>query len=415
MVKLFIFSLLAIVLALLVSLYIGFPADPGYLLVAFGNYTFETSLFALLVALVAIYLVVRLLIFVWHLINPGRLLRLGRGLNAQFKSKTRSNTVEGLLHLTRGSWDSSYKLLRKSLKDEESNVVNYLATAYAAHKAGDREGWIQYLNQAEKKYPAAHSTIDSLRARLLFRSNQLEQSLAVLEQMKKNSLNDQPLLQLLKEVYIKLEDWKGLTELLPLLEKNEVVGSDEIEQIRVRLFMEDLYGLARGETDVQDKLAVMQKRWRKAPSRFREQARVVRHYADLLLELEETEAAAKVLDQALSRHWSDDLVTFYGERDFNCSHQQLIQAESWLKERPKSSALLLTLARLCMRNELWGKAREYYEASIKIAPVAAAYGELGRLLRNLGEKRAGEEYLDKYDELTGTSLGNLPMPHIGAG
>ena len=40
MVKLYLFSLLAIVLALLVSLYLGFPGDPGYLLIAFGEHYF---------------------------------------------------------------------------------------------------------------------------------------------------------------------------------------------------------------------------------------------------------------------------------------------------------------------------------------------------------------------------------------
>ena len=44
MVRLFVFSLLIIVVALWVTFYLGFPADPGYLLIAFRNYTFETSL-----------------------------------------------------------------------------------------------------------------------------------------------------------------------------------------------------------------------------------------------------------------------------------------------------------------------------------------------------------------------------------
>ncbi|GIT63807.1 MAG: hypothetical protein Ct9H300mP22_2070 [Gammaproteobacteria bacterium] len=56
MIRLFVFSLLAIVVALSVTLYLGFPNDPGYLQIAFGNYTFETSLFALLVASGFLYL-----------------------------------------------------------------------------------------------------------------------------------------------------------------------------------------------------------------------------------------------------------------------------------------------------------------------------------------------------------------------
>ena len=62
MIRLFVFSLLAIVVALWFTLYLGFPGDPGYMLIAFGSYTFETSLFALLVAVIVLYLLARLLL-----------------------------------------------------------------------------------------------------------------------------------------------------------------------------------------------------------------------------------------------------------------------------------------------------------------------------------------------------------------
>ena len=70
------------------------------------------------------------------------------------------------------------------------------------------------------------------------------------------------------------------------------------------------------------------------------------------------------------------------------------------------SAIILSF----LGGTLWGKAREYYETSLKISPSAEAYGELGRLLKHLGETEAGESYLKNYDELVGTQLSNLPMP-----
>ena len=101
---------------------------------------------------------------------------------------------------------------------------------------------------------------------------------------------------------------------------------------------------------------------------------------------------------------------FYGEHDFSASPQQLLVAESWLMERPANSNLLLSLGRICMRNELWGTAKEYYEASIKITPCAEAYGELSRLLKHLGELEAREICLNNYGDLIGVKLPELPMP-----
>jgi len=55
--------------------------------------------------------------------------------------------------------------------------------------------------------------------------------------------------------------------------------------------------------------------------------------------------------------------------------------------------LLLAAARLCMRNELWGKARSYLEANLAIKPRPDAYELYGRLLEQLGEReRAADAF-----------------------
>lgn len=415
MIKLFIFSLIVIVLALLVTLYLGFPADPGYLLLAFGNYTFETSLFALIVALAIIYLLFRLLLLLWHSINPWYWIRYGRQIRDKRNAKARSRTVDGLLYLTRGNWQAAYKLLNGARNDADASVVNHLAAAYAAFEAGDKDAWSRLLNEAETRYPAARSTTNYLRAQLLFRSDQLEQCLAVLEKLRKTSVNDAQLLSMLKEVYVRLEAWDQLEELLPPLESQKLVDDVELDRIRVRLFMEHLYAAGKNSqasADPETAVAAMAKIWKKAPATYREDEKIVKHYMDLLCGVNAKAEAAKVLEHALSKHWSDTLVLRYGEKDYDCSAQQLLQAESWLKSRPASASLFLTLGRLAMRNELWGKAREYYEASIKVSPSAQAYGELGRLLKHLGDDRASAANLKKYGDMIGAGLPELPLPRV---
>lgn len=417
MIKLFLFSLTVIVLALLVTLYLGFPADPGYLLIAFGNYTFETSLFALIVALCVLYLLARLLLAIWHWLNPYYWIRYGRHLRDRRHARARSKSVDGLLYFARGSWQSAYNLLRDARNDADASVINHLAAAYAAYEMGDRNAWSRLLNEAESRYPAARSTVNYLRALLLFKSDQLEQCLAVLEQLRKTSLNDAQLLNLLKEVYVRLEAWEQLEELLPMLEKQGLVETDELERIKVRLFMERLYTMGKGsqaKSEPEEAVATLGKLWKKAPVKYKEDEKIVKHYTDLLCGLNARSVAAKVLEAALARRWSDALVLRYGEQDYGCSPQQLLVAEDWLKSRPANASLCLTLGRLAMRNELWGKAREYYEASIKIAPSAAAYGELGRLLKHLGDTRASEANLKKYGELIGAGLPDLPLPKAPA-
>ena len=412
MIKLYLFSLLSIVLALLVSLNLGFPGDPGYLLIAFGSTTFETSLFALLVAFIVLYVVIKLILIVLRWINPWHLIRFGRNYKENLRANSRSKTIEGLLYFTRGSWESSYNLLKKGMKDSDASVVNYLAAAYAAHQQENKEAWMNCLETAEEKYPAARSTINSLKAQLLFKSNQLEQCVAVLQQMKTSSLNDASLLQLLKEVYLKLNDWEQLEKLLPALEKNNVIDNEEVGLIRVRIFMENLYWTSNQRVDFSNAElgAQLEKAWKKGPAFYKQDERIVKHYVEILFKLDQKEQAGKAIEVALNKNWSDELIKRYGELDFGTPHQQLIIAESWIQGRPGNASLLVTLGRLAMRNELWGKAREYFDTSIEVAPQAEAHGELARLLKCLGEEQLADEHQAKFVQGIGGELPSLPLP-----
>ena len=412
MIKLYLFSLLSIVLALLVSLNLGFPGDPGYLLIAFGSTTFETSLFALLVAFIVLYVVIKLILIVLRWINPWHLIRFGRNYKENLRANSRSKTIEGLLYFTRGSWESSYNLLKKGMKDSDASVVNYLAAAYAAHQQENKEAWMNCLETAEEKYPAARSTINSLKAQLLFKSNQLEQCVAVLQQMKTRSLNDASLLQLLKEVYLKLNDWEQLEKLLPALEKNNVIDNEEAGLIRVRIFMENLYWTSNQRVDFSNAElgAQLEKAWKKGPAFYKQDERIVKHYVEILFKLDQKEQAGKAIEVALNKNWSDELIKRYGELDFGTPHRQLIIAESWIQGRPGNASLLVTLGRLAMRNELWGKAREYFDTSIEVAPQAEAHGELARLLKCLGEEQLADEHQAKFVQGIGGELPSLPMP-----
>ena len=412
MIKLYLFSLLSIVLALLVSLNLGFPGDPGYLLIAFGSTTFETSLFALLVAFIVLYVVIKLILIVLRWINPWHLIRFGRNYKENLRTNSRSKTIEGLLYFTRGSWESSYNLLKKGMKDSDASVVNYLAAAYAAHQQENKEAWMNCLETAEEKYPAARSTINSLKAQLLFKSNQLEQCVAVLQQMKTSSLNDASLLKLLKEVYLKLDDWEQLEKLLPALEKNNVIDNEEAGLIRVRIFMENLYWTSNQRVDFSNAElgAQLEKAWKKGPAFYKQDERIVKHYVEILFKLDQKEQAGKAIEVALNKNWSDELIKRYGELDFGTPHRQLIIAESWIQGRPGNASLLVTLGRLAMRNELWGKAREYFDTSIEVAPQAEAHGELARLLKCLGEEQLADEHQAKFVQGIGGELPSLPLP-----
>ena len=73
------------------------------------------------------------------------------------------------------------------------------------------------------------------------------------------------------------------------------------------------------------------------------------------------------------------------------------------------SAVLLAAARLCLRNELWGKARSYLETVISLRPTPEAYREYGALLTRLGESdAAAEAYRDGLGMVAGHGVPAIP-------
>ena len=69
-----------------------------------------------------------------------------------------------------------------------------------------------------------------------------------------------------------------------------------------------------------------------------------------------------------------------------------------MRERPGEAELLLTLGRLCVQRELWGKAQSYLEASLATRPTQAAHVALARLFERLGRQdEAGRHFRASAD------------------
>ena len=91
--------------------------------------------------------------------------------------------------------------------------------------------------------------------------------------------------------------------------------------------------------------------------------------------------------------------------------KQLKRAEGWLKDHGEDPDLLLAAARLCLRNELWGKARSYLETVISLRPSPEAYQEYGSLLNQMGEAGAAADAF--ADGLGMVAAKPLPaIPHL---
>jgi uncharacterized protein HemY len=113
------------------------------------------------------------------------------------------------------------------------------------------------------------------------------------------------------------------------------------------------------------------------PRHLQQDPQILEIYIKFLLKKGQYAEAEALLRKPLRKTGDPDLMKLYslcGE-----SPKALKFAEWLLKKNGPSAPLCLCLGRLCMAQQLWGKAKEYIEQSIAIHPTPNAYMTLGLL------------------------------------
>jgi uncharacterized protein HemY len=129
--------------------------------------------------------------------------------------------------------------------------------------------------------------------------------------------------------------------------------------------------------------------WDKIPRTLRQQPRLIYCYAQQLGSYPARVAeVSDLINKVLKKSWNADLVKLYELLVAENPVRQLGRAEYWLTLYPEQPILLLTLGRLAIKCQLWGKARHYLEESLKLDKNLEVCLEYGNLLQQLGDSTA---------------------------
>ena len=215
------------------------------------------------------------------------------------------------------------------------------------------------------------------QADLQLRHGQLEQALATLMHCRTIAPKHPHVIKLLLRIYKELQDWDKLYELLPLVRKNKLLNAED----QIILESSVYSALLSNASELSD----VKEYWSKIPKSVRANTDVLRQYVEKNLAYGENDEVVTLLHKHLAKHWDRDLVKLYGQAQASDKVKQLAWAEQWQQQYSDDHVLLDVLARLAVRNELWGKARAWFEASLGLVPTAASYRALGDLLEQLNE------------------------------
>ena len=373
-------------------------ADPGYVAINFRGYVIEMTvpvLAGLAVTLVLLAWLVRKII-----IAPRR---LGEAAGRYRSARSGQKLTKGLIAVAEGELARGEKLLGRAASTSDSPLFNYLQAARAAHLQGRDERRDEWLRLAYKDAPEAANAVLLTQAEFQMDRGQHEQALATLRQLEEDTKDHAQALALMGHLYYKLEDWKSLADILPRLRKNSQLQPGTLDKWTTRVHQQALDAAA--DVDVLDHA------WKQVARKLKGEVTLLEAYYRGLMRFGLHDRAEKELAAALKSEWRAPLVRLFGLVEATDTTKQLKKAEGWLRNRGEDPDLLLAAARLCLRNELWGKARSYLETVISLRPTPEAYQEYGALLTQMGEADAAA---DAYrDGLGMVAAKPLPaIPHI---
>ena len=359
--------------------------EPGYVLLGYGKTSIEMPLFdfviLLALLLLLLYLFVRMLLGVIN--SPAGLKRFTHRKQIR---KARKDLADGLLQMAEGNWTKAEKLVTGAARHSEAPVINYLVAAHAAQRQKSPQRRDEYLRQAIQTNNGADFAVGLAKAELQTHQKQYEEALATLKRLQTLSPKHPFVHKLLARLYYRMKDFDSLYQLLPKLRKGGKLLPEEIKSLELAT-ANALLTQAGAEGDL-DKLQAL---WKHLPKAARKEPSLSYVYARSLIRMREFSKAKRVIEQGLGVEWDNHLAALYGDIEFDDTIQALKQAESWLEHHPESPELLVTTARLCMNNELWGKARSLLQQSISIRPTARGYQALAELNEKLNETEAAKQ------------------------
>lgn len=383
--------LIALIFALAAAVgFVHFLAeDTGYVLLAWHQWQFESSvaflIVAVVIALFTVFIVFKLLAKIVGLIPA-----FNQRRSQKKKIKARESLVSGLLQMSEGQWSKAEKTLVTSAADSDTPIVNYLAAAQVSQLQGNNEKRDEYLALVSQENPASAIAVNITQVENLIEKMQWSSALNQLTELAKTHPKHRRVLELQQKVLEKMHDWTALKNLIPTLKKQKIVdkkGSGELELLCIR-------GLL-SQAVTENNAIQINNLWDKLNKSQRTDSNLVLSYTTFLNNKGDSDAAAKLISNALNKRWDADLVQLYGQTYSTHINQQIKQAQTWLKQHPEDADLLLALGRLCAKDKNWANAQAHLDHCAQIKPTTQVYGELAQLMLATNRQDDAVSYFQK--------------------
>ncbi|SAL10027.1 heme biosynthesis protein HemY [Caballeronia humi] len=360
--------------------------DGGQVLLVVPPYRVDVSLNLFVVALVVLFIVLYALIrairTVWKM--PQRV----AAYRARSKvKKANASLRDAIGHLYAGRFSKAEKAARDALSVDENKGAAGLVGANAAHRMHEyarRDEWLGQVTGAEWQDARLMATAD-MRAD----GRDADGALIALTEMQAQGGRRLHAQQIALRAQQQLKNWGEVLKLVKTLEKREALHP----AVAVRLRQVAAENLLRDRRHNPDALLEL---WQSLSPAERQSPRLADLAAELLIALDRRDQARKIVEDALAHNWDARLLRRYPDCVSGDALPLIQRAEAWQRERTEDADLLFTLGRLCLHQQLWGKAQAFLESALKLADNEPLKIRTHRALARLHEQLGDTEKASKH-------------------
>ncbi|HNN09208.1 MAG TPA: heme biosynthesis HemY N-terminal domain-containing protein [Azospira sp.] len=349
------FWLLAL-FALAVGLSMAMRFNDAYVLIVLPPWRAEVSLNLALAVLfggfVLLYGALRGIALTLSL--PGRV-RAYR--ETQRKAKAASVFQDAVRLLFEGRFGHALKKAAEAHSAGEAPGLAALIAARAAQRmreSGKQEAWLDRATQDDARTEVARLMLE---AEMYLDARRFDDAVTVLSRLHQLAGRHIAALRLELRAQQGAGHWNEVLRIARQLEKRDALAFEAFREVTLRAHCENV-------TQHAGDLGLLLAYLREVPEREMG-AKLVCEAADLLIAQGSHEAARRLIEDQLAREWDSELVIRFGRTEGDVSGR-IAKAEAWLTAHPRDAALLVVLGRLCILQQLWGKAQSYLDAALSI-------------------------------------------------
>ena len=362
--------------------------NPGYVQFVYPPYRMGMSLtlFALILfsLFVAGYVLVRLAFLTMQLPEYVRKFREERAAN-----KGRAAMMEALTAYFEGRFAAAEKAAVRAMELGEASGLNSIVAARSAHELREFGRRDTYLASAEGKTVGESTMRLMAKTEFMLDQKQPQSALNSLKELTDSGMHKHiGALSLELKAQQQARNWDAALDVMTQLEKRNAIDKSVATQLRQQAWLEKLRNQAMD-------IDTLRSLWKSIPAEIKRRGKIAAAAAQAFSKLGDCKSAQQLLAESLNAQWDSELVALYGECHHENNNAQIEQAERWLKQHTDDAGLLLALGKLCMHQQLWGKAQSYLDASLSLESGKETYATLGKLAEKMGRHEEALKYFQK--------------------